>query len=466
MTGNHDEVNLNIKSTEIAGSNTRIALFHKIASFNSSTQLGYFHFLATKTIEIEADISANNHNGPITFALLNSNHQVLKQVNLTAGNFVGKHVKLYYEDLDASQVYYLAIYTKANATNTSGWHNMVAVKNWKMTIFHKETTEEIYVSENTFTYKPKYRYGFQGQERDDELKGVGNSWNYKYRMHDPRLGRFFSMDPLSAEYPWNSPYAFSENRVIDALELEGLEKVLLRTFSFAPFDYFGLGFHGDGANAKFGDPRHPGRLDSKYRVGGQAYLDLESSEMISSYPFGAMTYWVAPATKNYSYSQFETCEFSDGQLSYHLSGSNSLVPLAPDIDVAANISFNQINDKLWNVSGSVKGDRFPSNETFLVDESGQVLFLGVSGPDNNALEGNVGPFSALFGNGNENMQKFNFNIVFDENNNFSSVRLNNGTEYSLSQWNSFFISMDPRSEHTGTDVQDSGIDTDIGDPWD
>jgi len=68
-----------------------------------------------------------------------------------------------------------------------------------------------------------YRYGFQGQDRDDEVKGAGNSINFKYRMHDPRLGRFFAIDPLFKEYPWNSPYAFSENRVIDRIELEGLE---------------------------------------------------------------------------------------------------------------------------------------------------------------------------------------------------------------------------------------------------
>jgi RHS repeat-associated protein len=68
-----------------------------------------------------------------------------------------------------------------------------------------------------------YRYGFQGQEKDDEVKGEGNSINYKFRMHDPRLGRFFAVDPLASEYPWNSPYAFSENRVIDGVELEGLE---------------------------------------------------------------------------------------------------------------------------------------------------------------------------------------------------------------------------------------------------
>jgi hypothetical protein len=42
-------------------------------------------------------------------------------------------------------------------------------------------------------------------------------------MHDPRVGRFFAIDPLEMSYPWNSPYAFSENRVLDRIELEGLE---------------------------------------------------------------------------------------------------------------------------------------------------------------------------------------------------------------------------------------------------
>jgi RHS repeat-associated protein len=72
-----------------------------------------------------------------------------------------------------------------------------------------------------------YRYGFQGQEKDDEVKGEGNSVNYKYRMHDPRIGRFFAVDPLASQYPHNSPYAFSENVVINAVELEGLEKEII-----------------------------------------------------------------------------------------------------------------------------------------------------------------------------------------------------------------------------------------------
>lgn len=68
-----------------------------------------------------------------------------------------------------------------------------------------------------------YRYSFQGQEGDPEIKGEGNSINYKYRMHDPRLGRFFATDPLESKYPYLTPYQFSSNQPIHASELEGLE---------------------------------------------------------------------------------------------------------------------------------------------------------------------------------------------------------------------------------------------------
>lgn len=67
----------------------------------------------------------------------------------------------------------------------------------------------------------EYRFGFQAQEQDEETGWVV----YKYRMHDPRIARFFAVDPLASKYPYNSAYAFSENRLIDTIELEGLEKI-------------------------------------------------------------------------------------------------------------------------------------------------------------------------------------------------------------------------------------------------
>jgi RHS repeat-associated protein len=62
---------------------------------------------------------------------------------------------------------------------------------------------------------------FQGQEHVD---GLDLNWDqFKWRNHQPDIGRFFNVDPLSDRYVHNSPYAFSENKVTAHVELEGLE---------------------------------------------------------------------------------------------------------------------------------------------------------------------------------------------------------------------------------------------------
>jgi RHS repeat-associated protein len=68
-----------------------------------------------------------------------------------------------------------------------------------------------------------YRYGFNGKEKDDEVKGVGNQVDYGMRVYDPRLGRFMSVDPITKKYPELTPYQFSSNRPIDGVDEDGLE---------------------------------------------------------------------------------------------------------------------------------------------------------------------------------------------------------------------------------------------------
>jgi RHS repeat-associated protein len=68
-----------------------------------------------------------------------------------------------------------------------------------------------------------YSYGFNGQEKDDEIKGTGNSLNYKHRMADVRLGRFFAVDPIASEYPELTTYQMSSLNPIWKIEIEGLE---------------------------------------------------------------------------------------------------------------------------------------------------------------------------------------------------------------------------------------------------
>ncbi len=55
------------------------------------------------------------------------------------------------------------------------------------------------------------------------MKGIGEQIDYGKRIYDPRVGRFLSVDPLMARYPWNSPYSFAENDVMRAIDLDGAE---------------------------------------------------------------------------------------------------------------------------------------------------------------------------------------------------------------------------------------------------
>ncbi|MDR0196152.1 MAG: hypothetical protein LBI73_13610, partial [Myroides sp.] len=70
-----------------------------------------------------------------------------------------------------------------------------------------------------------YKYKYQDQERQNELELNWDS--FKWRNYNYAIGRFMNIDPLSEKYPYQSHYNFSENRVIDGRELEGLEVVLI-----------------------------------------------------------------------------------------------------------------------------------------------------------------------------------------------------------------------------------------------
>ena len=57
----------------------------------------------------------------------------------------------------------------------------------------------------------------------DEIEGSGDIYDYGFRMYDPRLGRFLSVDPLTKSYPHLTPYQFAGNIPIMGSDLDGLE---------------------------------------------------------------------------------------------------------------------------------------------------------------------------------------------------------------------------------------------------
>ena len=73
-----------------------------------------------------------------------------------------------------------------------------------------------------------YRYGFNGMEKDDEIKGSGgSSYDFAARMYDSRLGRFLSLDRLAKKFPFYSPYLFAGNTPISAVDINGDELYII-----------------------------------------------------------------------------------------------------------------------------------------------------------------------------------------------------------------------------------------------
>lgn len=72
------------------------------------------------------------------------------------------------------------------------------------------------------TSADNYRYGYNGKEKDDEIhNSSGTSYDFGERQYDPRIGIFLSRDPLSQQYPWQSPYAYIHNNPILMRDVNG-----------------------------------------------------------------------------------------------------------------------------------------------------------------------------------------------------------------------------------------------------
>ena len=86
---------------------------------------------------------------------------------------------------------------------------------------------------------------YQGQELNEDL-GV-NVYEFRFRTLDPSIGRFWQLDPLGEEYSYQSPYNFAENRVIDGIELEGLEWMSIKDKEDNITGYSWVGYNEDGS---------------------------------------------------------------------------------------------------------------------------------------------------------------------------------------------------------------------------
>ena len=193
------------------------------------------------------------------------------EINFTNYNFIQKAVFSYYTRDAKSNVrttYPCKNYNSANTFDNNGF-----TENYYLAdvVSFSDYYPFGMLMPNRHGQTDSYRHSFQNQEEDNEVYGSKGTYiNYKFRGADTRIGRFFATDPLEAQYTWNSPYAFSENRVIDGVELEGLE--------WAPYNSDGnrLDINAEGYNFdQASEYRWEGFIDMGYEAGGSTYRNYE-----------------------------------------------------------------------------------------------------------------------------------------------------------------------------------------------
>ncbi len=232
-----------------------------------------------------------------------------------------------------------------------------------------------YSRENSVPNKIK----FQGQEHIDDL---GLNWDsFKWRNHQPDIGRFFNVDPLAEKYSHWSPYAFSGNQVVNARELEGLEPYVVTGRSFipdktAPNPYSSVSrtksFKGD--NRSFDPKATSYRSEQKVRVDfdnkkvSTLNNTASKSEGLDSKGNVIETSQPGKAGPTPTYDKGAMEKGNSTTINMQVDASNSLVP-APAINYDVSITISQQEDGSVNYNMTGATDGFPAYEFYVTDEA-------------------------------------------------------------------------------------------------
>ncbi|AUS04921.1 hypothetical protein [Pseudotamlana carrageenivorans] len=218
-----------------------------------------------------------------------------------------------------------------------------------------------------------YRYGFGGHEKDDEIKGNGNHYEFAGFGLDPRLGKRWNIDPHFRMMPAWSPYSIMFNNPLSFTDPSGLYPIYIITRSYAPFKWFGPGneWHGDNRG-------HTLDRGASYR--GLASI-THDTETLTTEAFGGRS---RSYTKDFSKDAISPTEVSNrssgNNIDVHSSAGNEAQVGAQPIDqftkLKVTTSGDIKQDHVLNITGTISGDDFPNQESFIYDSEGNSLWLG------------------------------------------------------------------------------------------
>jgi hypothetical protein len=78
-----------------------------------------------------------------------------------------------------------------------------------------------YTLENCDNLADGYRFGLNGKEKESDIYGESNAYDFGARIHDARIGRWLSVDLLERMYPMYSSYSSSLNNPILLKDVNG-----------------------------------------------------------------------------------------------------------------------------------------------------------------------------------------------------------------------------------------------------
>ncbi|MGB7070287.1 MAG: RHS repeat-associated core domain-containing protein, partial [Pyrinomonadaceae bacterium] len=304
--------------------------------------------------------------------------------------------------------------------------------------------------EDTFTTQRTQAHGyttdnvrqqFTGYERDNE----SNLDYAKARMYGYNHGRFTSPDPakmlkerMADPQHWNL-YVYARNNPLLLIDPNGEFPWTfhIRSFIFTSAVGPGGSFRGDGRGPSL--ETKPDRASSRVRLSythdydrGQITNKSVVSDPTEFYGVAGIGGDKRTGIPGVSFGSVETYNRSQS-VSFHYWGKDPITPgfATPNLDVHANIAITESITKHGNgslfINGTFTGDKFPSTEAFIVDQSGKTkLFLGVKHEQ--------GGVSDLYGDNKKSLFSVDMQVKFDRKGNFTGV-IQDGKTYSVDEWN-------------------------------
>lgn len=235
---------------------------------------------------------------------------------------------------------------------------------------------------------------FTGQLFDDDLGW--NTYQMKFRTMDPQIGRFLQVDPLAPKYAYNSTYAYAENDVIRAIDIEGLEKYIVTMRAFIPQDKVSNPNPFSSNKTFAGDNRMQYQANAtSYRTEQKVNADFDNKSLsvLNNTASGSTGYnkdgevneTSTPGSAGKVRGNVDDFENAVGKpksavIDFETDASNKLVPGAPAINADINLTITPNKDGSFNYSVKGSTDGFPAYELWVTDDKGNSYLILNSTP--------------------------------------------------------------------------------------